>query len=480
MVVVVFCLLMAVPVRAVPPPDFIINVGTQVMQFFSLALLFLTAIFSSVYQFLRLRFSSVRLKTGYWVGAMILILVVSAVGAKVFGVVLEKRAFARLALTPETKQVLLLPDTPLSEGASDVERILAPSVIFPETPVLVPDASATTSTTEDRVAQFIQRYYGLIATHDLRGAYDLSKKTVSYDTFASWYATTKSITITKLQRIDATHSSLELMLDEATGRSRYAIAMTVELDPRGVPVRVAASSARFLGEAGSSAVVAASTASTATMMTLPFKLTNDRLRSILRDPRARFLVLDAREDIENEYGHFPGSIHIRYADLKAGRWVELPTDRPVIVLCWSGIRGSQVASFLRTKKLAASYLAEGANGWVAAGGVWEGSIRFADRFPESRYRIAFSKEEMFRRVQGGAVLIDAREPAGRARRPLENAQPISLLSTPSLELPGLFDRIPDGKPVITVCSEYVDCFEAKLVGVEAERRGHPFLGRYVY
>jgi rhodanese-related sulfurtransferase len=374
-------IVIASPVHAVPPPDFIINVGSQMAQFFSLALLFLTAIFSSIHQFLRTRFVSVRLQKQHVIGAFIGIVLFAGLGATVFGMVLEKRALARLMLRSESVVEEGLLKEPVITEAIDLDKALSTGFLGrPEIPTIPP-------------------------------------------------------------------------LDEEM--TSAVLAATTAENVRALPV------------------------ATTTTTTLPFKLSNDRLRTLLKSPKSSYIILDAREDLEYEYGQFPGSIHIRYADLKAGRWAELPTDRPIVVLCWSGIRGSQVAAFLRDKRLAASYLAEGANGWVTAKGAWQGSIKFAERFPEERYRIAFSKEETMRRVQGGAVLIDAREPADRTKRPLANAMPISLLSTPSVDLLTAYASIPAGKAVITVCSTYVDCFEAKLVGVETERRGHVFLGRYL-
>ena len=422
---ILICIVIASPAQAVPPPDFMINVGSQMAQFFSLTLLFLTAIFSSLHQFLRARFASIRLKKRHFVGAFVFIVLCAGLGAKAFGMFLEERALARLKLLPEAGIEEVVLEEPEIMGAVDLDKTLSAGLgAQPEVPTTPPLDEDTTSaflvaaTPEDAVTVFIHRYYQAIGSGGLRTAYNMSKKTVSYETFVSWYAMTTRVTIEKIQRIDTTRSSLELVLEEGSVRSRYAVAMTVELNKDRVPTRVSHSSARLLRtESISKTKPVTLPVATTTIVGFPFKLSNERLRTLLKNPSISYLILDAREDLEYEYGQFPGSIHIRYADLKAGRWVELPTDRPIVVLCWSGIRGSQVASFLRGKQLAASYLADGANGWVTAKGVWQGSIKFAERFPEERYRLAFSKEEMMRRVQGGAILIDAREPADRAKRP---------------------------------------------------------------
>lgn len=469
-VVLVVCLLLASPAQAVPPPDFIINVGSQVMQFFSLALLFLTAIFSSIYQFVRVRFTNTQMKTNYWVIALLVIILVATTGAMTFGSLLKERAMTRLQLAPEARVEESLPVMALNEVLDENPMVVT-------TTVAVVSSTSAIPTIEDDVTAFIRRYYQAIADHDLQTAYNFSKKTVPYQTFQAWYVDTERISLTNIRRLDPVTTVLEVNMVEKGISHEYEVTMSVERDAHGIPVRVGSSSVRLLGTTMTPASTAALAALTAS--SLPFKLSNDQFKYLLAKNTPVF-VLDAREDIEHEYGSFPGSAHIRFADLKAGQWASLPKDQPIVVLCWSGIRGSQVASFLKTKKIKASYLATGVDGWVANGGVWMGTTKFLDRFPDERYRIVFSTSDVKKYVKNGTVLVDAREPAGRAKHPLANAIPISLLSTPSTDLPGLLARIPKGASVITVCSEYVDCFEAKLVGVETERAGHAFLGRYVY
>jgi rhodanese-related sulfurtransferase len=172
-------------------------------------------------------------------------------------------------------------------------------------------------------------------------------------------------------------------------------------------------------------------------------------------------VLDAREDEEYEIGYYPGSVHIRLADILAGSWRQLPTDRVVYVFCWSGIRGNEVASFLRSKGIVARYFEEGSKGWVDAGGTWQGGILFSSKYPEARYTGTFTKEQVDEYVAQGAILLD-----------------VSIFFTPTAELPALFAQVPPESTVITVCHDYVSCFDAKIAGVKLEKLGHTFLGRY--
>ena len=50
--------------------------------------------------------------------------------------------------------------------------------------------------------------------------------------------------------------------------------------------------------------------------------------------------------------------------------------------------------------------------------------------------------------------------------------------TPTNDLEKAFAQVPAGSTVITVCDNYVNCFDAKITAVELEERGNAFIGRY--
>ncbi len=209
----------------------------------------------------------------------------------------------------------------------------------------------------------------------------------------------------------------------------------------------------------------------------PLSISNEAFQDVLESGKDDFIVLDARENLENEYGHFPGSIHIRYADLKAGKIDALPTDKTIYVLCWSGMRGSEVTQLLRSYGLTATYLEGGADSWVEDfGGLWEGEIKFSASYPDKDYAITFTTEETRQKMAEGVILVDAREQA-KQNLAYFGAIPMPIMDTPSEDLEAMYAQLPASSTVITVCDEYVNCFMAKLVGVELQRRGHVFLGR---
>ncbi len=208
----------------------------------------------------------------------------------------------------------------------------------------------------------------------------------------------------------------------------------------------------------------------------PISVGNAELSALLQTGQA--FVLDAREDEEWEVGRLPGAMHVRFADLVAGAWQDLPRERTVYVLCWSGIRGKEVAEFLRQQGVEVRYLEKGALGWVEEGRAWEGKIRFRDVHTEEEFRIVYDTDHMRQYVAEGVFVIDSRPASKYARKHLPGSLNIPLIYTPSSQNGPLLDHVPAGSRVITVCDDYVNCFDATVMGLKLQQRGHTFLGRY--
>ena len=78
------------------------------------------------------------------------------------------------------------------------------------------------------------------------------------------------------------------------------------------------------------------------------------------------LLLDVREDWEREAGYIAGSLHIPLGEL-AGRLGELPTDRPIVVVCRSGVRSQMAADAMSDAGWDTANLTGGLLAWHAAG-----------------------------------------------------------------------------------------------------------------
>ena len=83
----------------------------------------------------------------------------------------------------------------------------------------------------------------------------------------------------------------------------------------------------------------------------------------------RAVLLDVREDHEWATGHAPAAVHVPLGTL-SGRVAEvsaLAQDRQVIIVCRSGRRSQRAALFLAAAGLDTVNVADGMQGWAAAG-----------------------------------------------------------------------------------------------------------------
>lgn len=76
-------------------------------------------------------------------------------------------------------------------------------------------------------------------------------------------------------------------------------------------------------------------------------------------------LLDVREPDEVAEWAFPGAVNIPLGQL-GGRTGELPTDRPIVVLCHAGVRSAAAADALVGAGWPAESLAGGTVAWLAS------------------------------------------------------------------------------------------------------------------
>jgi len=78
------------------------------------------------------------------------------------------------------------------------------------------------------------------------------------------------------------------------------------------------------------------------------------------------VLVDVREDGEWAAGHAPGAVHVPLGQL-AERVGELPTGRPLVMVCRLGGRSARATAFLVGEGHDAVNLEGGMQAWAAAG-----------------------------------------------------------------------------------------------------------------
>lgn len=199
---------------------------------------------------------------------------------------------------------------------------------------------------------------------------------------------------------------------------------------------------------------------------------------LLRKSTASWRLLDVREDVERSVGYVPGSVHARMGDLLNGGWRELDRTVDHYVFCDEGLRARYSVLFLLSRGFRATAVRGGGRAWRRAGGGWVRAGAAPRAFFERRFRRMLSTRDARRALGRGAVLADARTRDKIARFPLPGAVPVSYRYTPRAEVEPMLARVPAGRPVVAACDTLHSCRDAMLVGVELEKRGHPFVGLY--
>ncbi|MGB3073376.1 MAG: rhodanese-like domain-containing protein [Candidatus Moraniibacteriota bacterium] len=445
--------------QAVPSPDLLVGIGTMLVQWISIGLVVVLGVFGTMHRFLQILFTHSKVRFLILTIGIPLTLI-----ALVSLLALGYQKYQGKSLMAELQQQDALFR---SEGLESDKLVFSDEQVVADTDGKF---SSKIGTDTDQAAEIIERYYEHLANGRLKEAYDLSHHKVSRATFEQWYGDVSSISLDKLTVVDTGVYSLELILCEADQTcGRYGVLMTLTKKD-GAYTSIADSTVRSLkmDEERQERIQKSN-----------IVVSNAELQALMDNGKiADVVVLDAREDIEYENGKFPNSTHIRIADLKAGRWIDLDQGKTVIVFCWSGIRGKEVAEFLRSKEIDARYVEDGAQGWAESGGLWEGGISIKQTYGGRQYSRVLSCDEMRDEMHDGTFVVDSREPGRYARSHISGSVSIPMLYTPSSGLESAFSEVPQGAKVVTVCDGYVNCFDARVTGIELEKRGHVFLGRF--
>jgi rhodanese-related sulfurtransferase len=196
----------------------------------------------------------------------------------------------------------------------------------------------------------------------------------------------------------------------------------------------------------------------------------DGLKSLIGS--GNVLIVDVREATEYADGHIPGAINIPLRTM-AKNLDKLPTDRPVVVTCASGLRASlattslQLLGYTNVRDFYPSY-----KGWTAANEpvskdlvdakvvgapkVDAQTLAVVDKFlvglPESYYSIGKPEALKDLMSSGNALVVDVREAQEYADGHIPGA-----INIPVRTLAKNLDKLPKDRPVVLSCASGLRC-----------------------
>jgi rhodanese-related sulfurtransferase len=458
-------LLVALPAQAIPPPEFLLQAGASLAQVWAIGFLFLASGYVVFKRWLMMASVTLRASRLLQFGVVIGLVVLS--GLIAYGYTNFKE--------PYTVQSPLPPVVSHSSSAASARSISTTnsnsSAENSVSSIALPLPKQTLQ--EDKYITFLKQYYQYLSYGELESAYNISTKEVPYDTYFDWYKAVLAIQVEDVQKLAPRHYSVVVALRELFQEDRYLVDFKLDTNADG-EVYMLESNVNELYPISAVTNEEIDVEASKATLTLP----NDGLQLML-DNGANMFVLDAREDTERAIGQFPGSTHIRAADLVAGAWQNIPRDIPVVVYCWSGMRGLDVAKFLQDQGLTnVSFLEEGAKGWVDNGGVWDGTIEFNQHYNKPQYARLLEYPELVNAMADGVTLIDSRLQERYDAWSIPGSVNLPMMYSSSSEITNALNTLPTNSTFISVCDDFISCFDARLVGIRLEQEGHTFIGRY--
>ncbi len=312
----------------------------------------------------------------------------------------------------------------------------------------------------DTEIEFLEWYYNDIWEKNLKQAYEKSSKKVSFSTYYSRYKDVENAKINGIKKVEWTENKylVDVNLTEKWETTNYKVTKSI-----------------WWHEEGSLKILASETLSSFNLSKWYDYITNAQLKQEIDSWKNDYIILDAREDLEVEVGRMPWSTHIRFADLKNWEYQTLDKSKIVYVYCRSWIRWKKVTSFLKEKWLKSKYIENWASSWYAFWGYWEWKIKVSSVYTQDYYWKVFMKQELDEKLKEGAFLIDSRWIEENKKWHPTWAINVPLVDLPRWDWDWYIQKIPEKSEIITICDGYVNCFYAKIVWIELEKRGYKYI-----
>lgn len=185
-----------------------------------------------------------------------------------------------------------------------------------------------------------------------------------------------------------------------------------------------------------------------------------------------YVIIDIRDRYPYEIGHIPDSEHLRLAELFRGEWeqIEQYKDKPVLIVCYLGTTGAMASQFLEAQGFSELYQLEDG---ITASVYRDESLPFTGSavLPrDERYRDRLSVEEVQRKLEAGAEVIDLRFP-----NDYEESMPFSVHHqffrerATQEEIDTFVSDLSSNTPHIMLCKGSASCYSARMLLLDLDR-----------
>jgi rhodanese-related sulfurtransferase/membrane protein insertase Oxa1/YidC/SpoIIIJ len=204
------------------------------------------------------------------------------------------------------------------------------------------------------------------------------------------------------------------------------------------------------------------------------------LAATQRGERNDTLFLDIREASETEMGSLPAAKAIRFPDLPNAK-LNL-SSKKVILFCHNGNRSYETCAALAAKGIDCRFMVGGLEKWLVEHkpltGLNARTLADLRAVPAHRNQATLLDTARVRNLlQEGAIFVDVRYPGEFSANHLPGAINLPIRPTPSDELRERIRNLPK-RPIIAPCYDRRSCFFGEILGLELDRAGYDFRGRY--
>ncbi len=190
---------------------------------------------------------------------------------------------------------------------------------------------------------------------------------------------------------------------------------------------------------------------------------------------------DIRETAEHEMGTLPGATHIRFPDFLES--IPVDAGKEVVLFCHNGNRSSETCAELAKLGIDCRFIVGGIEKWITEG------YRFSDAkvetiadlraIPDYPNGTRLLNTEEFTSLfdAGDLQIVDTRYPGDFASGHLPGAINIPIRAMSTADLMTRIQAL-ENKPTIAACYDRRSCFMSQVLGLELNRAGIDFQGRY--